>query len=221
MKNKNSLFYVQIITLVTSLIIIFILSTALILFKTVLNNIDIYNKSLSLFITTFIIVLIIFLISIISSVFVAKTIKKLKNNFSLNNLINFYADSKYDISISKDVYNVLIWKKNKWIIILKTLLFVLTINWTVLFIISLIYSNLILNESSFSSDPLYYIFGWNVDLLINKFNLSTLIFIIFEITWLTIFNFINNKYKKCLDTVFDEINKKVVQYRENSSIRFE
>lgn len=221
MKNKNSLFYVQIITLVTSLIIIFILSTALILFKTVLNNIDIYNKSLSLFITTFIIVLIIFLISIISSVFVAKTIKKLKNNFNLNNLINFYADSKYDISISKDVYNVLIWKKNKWIIILKTLLFVLTINWTVLFIISLIYSNLIINESSFSSDPLYYIFGWNVDLLINKLNLSTLIFIIFEITWLTIFNFINNKYKKCLDTVFHEINKKVVQYRENSSIRFE
>ncbi|QDY87760.1 hypothetical protein [Mycoplasma anserisalpingitidis] len=221
MKNKNSLFYVRIITLVTSLIVIFILSTALILFKTVLNNIDIYNKSLSLFITTFILVLIIFLISIISSVFVAKTIKKLKNNFNLNNLINFYAESKYDISISKDVYNVLIWKKNKWIIILKTLLFVLTINWTVLFIISLIYSNLIINESSFSSDPLYYIFGWNVDLLINKFNLSTLIFIIFEITWLTIFNFINNKYKKCLDTVFDEINKKVVQYRENSSIRFE
>lgn len=221
MKNKNSLFYVRIITLVTSLIVIFILSTALILFKTVLNNIDIYNKSLSLFITTFILVLIIFLISIISSVFVAKTIKKLKNNFNLNNLINFYAESKYDISISKDVYNVLIWKKNKWIIILKTLLFVLTINWTVLFIISLIYSNLIINESSFSSDLLYYIFGWNVDLLINKFNLSTLIFIIFEITWLTIFNFINNKYKKCLDTVFDEINKKVVQYRENSSIRFE
>lgn len=221
MKNKNSLFYVQIITLVTSLIVIFILSTALILFKTVLNNIDIYNKSLSLFITTFILVLIIFLISIISSVFVAKTIKKLKNNFNLNNLINFYANSKYDISISKDVYNVLIWKKNKWIIILKTLLFVLMINWTVLFIISLIYSNLIINESSFSSDPLYYIFGWNVDLLINKFNLSTLIFIILEITWLTIFNFINNKYKKCLDTVFDEINKKVVQYRENSSIRFE
>lgn len=221
MKNKNSLFYVRIITLVTSLIVIFILSTTLILFKTVLNNIDIYNKSLSLFITTFILVLIIFLISIISSVFVAKTIKKLKNNFNLNNLINFYAESKYDISISKDVYNVLIWKKNKWIIILKTLLFVLTINWTVLFIISLIYSNLIINESSFSSDPLYYIFGWNVDLLINKFNLSTLIFIIFEITWLTIFNFINNKYKKCLDTVFDEINKKVVQYRENSSIRFE
>ncbi|QDY88665.1 hypothetical protein [Mycoplasma anserisalpingitidis] len=221
MKNKNSLFYIQIITLVTSLIVIFILSTALILFKTVLNNIDIYNKSLSLFITTFILVLIIFLISIISSVFAAKTIEKLKNNFNLNNLINFYANSKYDISISKDVYNVLIWKKNKWIIILKTLLFVLTINWTVLFIISLIYSNLIINESSFSSDPLYYIFGWNVDLLINKFNLSTLIFIIFEITWLTIFNFINNKYKKCLDTVFDEINKKVVQYRENSSIRFE
>lgn len=221
MKNKNSLFYVQIITLVTSLIVIFILSTALILFKTVLSNIDIYNKSLSLFITTFILVLIIFLISIISSVFAAKTIKKLKNNFNLNNLINFYANSKYDISISKDVYNVLIWKKNKWIIILKTLLFVLTINWTVLFIISLIYSNLIINESSLSSDPLYYIFGWNVDLLINKFNLSTLIFIIFEITWLTIFNFINNKYKKCLDTVFDEINKKVVQYRENSSIRFE
>ncbi|QDY87128.1 hypothetical protein FRW55_03110 [Mycoplasma anserisalpingitidis] len=221
MKNKNSLFYVQIITLVTSLIVIFTLSITLILFKTVLKDIDIYNKSLSLFIIIFILVLIIFLISIISNVFVVKTIKKLKNSFNLNNLVDFYANSKYDISISKDVYNVLIWKKNKWIIILKTSLFLLTINWTVLFITSVIYSNLIINESSFSSDPLYYIFGWNVNLLINKFNLSTLIFIIFEIMCLTVFNFVNNKYKKCLDTVFDEINKKVIQYRENSSIRFE
>lgn len=220
MKRKNSLFYVHLFALFLSTIIILSFTIITILYKTVLFDISDFNKSIILLIVEFILLTLICITLTICFILIKRSIYKITKGFNINHHIKILANSAQDNTISRDVYNILGWNKNKLIVVSKYMFYISIISWTVLTFILVIYTGLIFDKSLVSSDPLFYVFGLKVNLVINKLNLFVLIHIILEIVLLTIFNFINNKYKNLCDSIFEDIKSKVNQYRENPNIHF-
>ncbi|MBW0595014.1 hypothetical protein HUN03_00805 [Mycoplasmopsis anatis] len=220
MKRKNSLFYVHLFALFLSTIIILSFTIIAILYKTVLFDISDFNKSIILLIVEFILLTLICITLTICFILIKRSIYKITKVFNINDHIKILANSAHDNTISRDVYNILGWNKNKLIVVSKYMFYISIISWTVLTFILVIYTGLIFDKSLVSSDPLFYVFGLKVNLVINKLNLFVLIHIILEIVLLTIFNFINNKYKNLCDSIFEDVKSKVNQYRENPNIVF-